>query len=407
MPYKNNSELPAQTEGLPAHAKDIWRKTFNSAAKEYGKKNEIRLFKIAWAAVKREYKRDENKKWIEKKGIKAASEETIKTHKYTTDDWVRIGKVDQGAVGNNTKRPLKIGLDAFKAAEGTWDGGRISINHGASFEGHTILDEKFDGEFLYAKFDEDVIRELNSPKCTGGSIEALDFEYDAKGVLIDMAGTGYGITYKGTNPICTPEMGCAGIVASLEDDIPTKDREEDAVITGGLDAVTEIEPQNHVISQKGGDREGMEDKKIDESVSYTGKQVDDRIEAALAEQKETLDNAHEVAITGQKTEYETKAETLKKDYDGKMEALKTEGNIEKEEAIKVAEEKATIIAELKHKGMLSEEAIKQVETLDLNALQVFNSLNIPAAVDTPLGIIAGVTKEEKTEMTDIITWGDK
>ena len=323
MPYPKNSDLPKSVrDALPEAAQVIYRNAHNSAGKLYGYKNEVRLSKIAWAAVKRDYEQDKDKKWVEKKGINAARASGTKRSKYEVDDWVPIGQPEQIAVGNNTKKVHKIGLDAFKAAEGTWTGGRISINHGDSWNGHSILDEKFDGELLYAKFDEEVINELNSPSCTGGSIEALDFVYDAEGVVTNMVGTGFSLTYRGANPLCTPEMGCAGIVASVTsfekpDDIPTY---KNASIEGGLEtAAEEIKSSDHVKSQIGGDRKNMGDKEVDKTVTYTSEQLGERIVAAVAEVTEAKDNERIAALGKQKEESDKEAETLKTETETKFE----------------------------------------------------------------------------------------
>jgi len=61
-PYSRNSELPGGVRNsLPAGAQTIYRKAFNSALKEYG--NEDTARKVAWAAVKRKYKKAEPK-WV-------------------------------------------------------------------------------------------------------------------------------------------------------------------------------------------------------------------------------------------------------------------------------------------------------------------------------------------------------
>lgn len=76
MPYNNNADLPdSVTKHLPKHAQDIYREAFNSAYKEYedkGKRqdqSETReevAHKVAWAAVKNEYKKDETGEWKRK-----------------------------------------------------------------------------------------------------------------------------------------------------------------------------------------------------------------------------------------------------------------------------------------------------------------------------------------------------
>jgi cation transport regulator len=65
MPYKTNADLPKSiTEHLPDHAQSIFRKAFNNAHEEYG--NEVQAFKVAWAAVKREYEKNEAGAWVKK-----------------------------------------------------------------------------------------------------------------------------------------------------------------------------------------------------------------------------------------------------------------------------------------------------------------------------------------------------
>lgn len=65
MPYDKNSDLPDSVKDhLPSHAQDIFREAFNSASDEY--KQEDTAFKVAWAAVKHEYHKDEDSgRWVE------------------------------------------------------------------------------------------------------------------------------------------------------------------------------------------------------------------------------------------------------------------------------------------------------------------------------------------------------
>lgn len=72
MPYSSKKDLPKQVQGLPDHAKSIFMAAFNSAMKDT--EDEERAFKIAWAAVKRKFKK-EGDKWVAKDGFE--SEETI------------------------------------------------------------------------------------------------------------------------------------------------------------------------------------------------------------------------------------------------------------------------------------------------------------------------------------------
>ena len=58
MPYENNTQLPDSVKKhLPKHAQDIYREAFNHALDEY--KEEIRAHKVAWAAVKNKYRKNE------------------------------------------------------------------------------------------------------------------------------------------------------------------------------------------------------------------------------------------------------------------------------------------------------------------------------------------------------------
>ena len=58
MPYKSNKDLHENVRGvLPQRAQTIFRKAFNAAYGQY--KQEIRAFKVAWSAVKKEYKKKE------------------------------------------------------------------------------------------------------------------------------------------------------------------------------------------------------------------------------------------------------------------------------------------------------------------------------------------------------------
>ena len=66
MPYKSNKDLPPRIRGvLPQGAQTIFRKAFNNAYKQY-KGNEVRSFKVAWAAVKKVYMKGPEKKWVKK-----------------------------------------------------------------------------------------------------------------------------------------------------------------------------------------------------------------------------------------------------------------------------------------------------------------------------------------------------
>ncbi len=60
MPYANNEDLPPSVrDHLPFHAQDIFRAAFNNAYEAHfddPHREEI-AFRIAWAAVKRKYRK--------------------------------------------------------------------------------------------------------------------------------------------------------------------------------------------------------------------------------------------------------------------------------------------------------------------------------------------------------------
>lgn len=69
MPYGSNFDLPPSVrEHLPEHAQDIFREAFNAAWDTYGERLEERealAFRVAWAAVKRTY-RKLGRDWVPK-----------------------------------------------------------------------------------------------------------------------------------------------------------------------------------------------------------------------------------------------------------------------------------------------------------------------------------------------------
>jgi cation transport regulator len=67
MPYGSNQALPSAVRAhLPVGAQNIYRAAFNHAFKRYGKSDEARAHRIAWAAVKRSYIRGTQGMWIRK-----------------------------------------------------------------------------------------------------------------------------------------------------------------------------------------------------------------------------------------------------------------------------------------------------------------------------------------------------
>lgn len=72
MPYDRKSDLPdGVRNNLPAHAQEIYRKAFNSAWEEYRNPEDRRgdadreetAHRVAWAAVKQEYHKEDGE-WV-------------------------------------------------------------------------------------------------------------------------------------------------------------------------------------------------------------------------------------------------------------------------------------------------------------------------------------------------------
>ena len=78
MPYKTDSDLPESVrDALPKHAQDIYRSAYTSAWDEYAAPSKLRggesrdeaAHKVAWAAVKDKYEKDDKTgKWQLKAG---------------------------------------------------------------------------------------------------------------------------------------------------------------------------------------------------------------------------------------------------------------------------------------------------------------------------------------------------
>jgi cation transport regulator len=69
VPYHALEELPPAVQRLPRHAQEIFRATFNAAWHSYADRTaseqEEAAFRVAWAAVKRRYRKS-GESWVEK-----------------------------------------------------------------------------------------------------------------------------------------------------------------------------------------------------------------------------------------------------------------------------------------------------------------------------------------------------
>ena len=74
MPYKDVDELPESVRNsLPRHAQDIYLAAYNNATEQYADPQKRRggasleevVHKVAWAAVKQEYRKDSRSRaWV-------------------------------------------------------------------------------------------------------------------------------------------------------------------------------------------------------------------------------------------------------------------------------------------------------------------------------------------------------
>lgn len=69
MPYATTPELPPAVRRLPTHAQEIFLEAFNSAWQSYAGRGpheqEQIAFRVAWAAVKKRY-RKQGETWVPK-----------------------------------------------------------------------------------------------------------------------------------------------------------------------------------------------------------------------------------------------------------------------------------------------------------------------------------------------------
>lgn len=66
MPYNSNKDLPKSITDhvTDEHGQTLFRKVFNNAYAEYN--DEEKAYKVAWAAVKKQYEKNDKGQWIKK-----------------------------------------------------------------------------------------------------------------------------------------------------------------------------------------------------------------------------------------------------------------------------------------------------------------------------------------------------
>lgn len=78
MPYKSVKELPENVKDLPKHAKEIYLSAFNAAWEDH-KDDEGAAHAIAWAAVKKQYKKNGDQ-WVAKESVQTLYNELIQEY---------------------------------------------------------------------------------------------------------------------------------------------------------------------------------------------------------------------------------------------------------------------------------------------------------------------------------------
>ena len=64
MPYERITSLPDSVkDNLPKHAQEIYKEAFNSAHDQYDG-DEERCHRVAWAAVKKKYHKNDKGNWV-------------------------------------------------------------------------------------------------------------------------------------------------------------------------------------------------------------------------------------------------------------------------------------------------------------------------------------------------------
>ena len=365
-PYLKNSDLPKSIRDvLPEAAQTIFRKAFNSASKQYGTEDEVRLMKVAWGAVKNIYKK-EGDKWVQKETQKGVSEAFVTSE----PEWLAVAKVGQRINYKDGSGAKILTEEALKNAQGTWKGNPILKNHGEVWDDYKILDEKVELPFLYVKVDTPVEAALRSNETTGASVDV-----DGMGIvgeeLTSMRGMGLSVLWDRL-PACTPEMGCASV----------------------NDANSEL---NY---HEGGGKEKM-GKEGEEPVTFTEDQAKAMVASAEARVTEERNNAHAVAITDLEKANETKIKELETEHETAVKAaedttVKLKDQIEGEKRIQV-----------KTKFNMDDEAAKSLDTFGAEQLDAMLGWTMPVAATAAAGISStSGGKEEEYKPIDTISWAE-
>lgn len=440
MPYKSNAELPESVRNsVPEHGQTIFRKAYNSAAKQYGTDNEARLMKVAWGAVKNVYeKKDE--KWVLKEGKSAISDAiTPQTHSHILDGWIPVAKVGQAVRMKNpedypdslpvvfpTAEGFEKAVETFKESKKK---GYVSKNHSEVLDGLEMLAQKFEYPFLYAKFNTEGEAAIKDPGSTGRSIDATVFGTEEY-LLTDFIVPGVSVLYEPHTPACTSEMGCASFVGVSK--VDTKIDFDLAVLNNKAELVKIRDVNLYLDKTQMKDEKSLKDALLGE-VAYLGYETicmflehdpslrigdilpsDTKpvhtIQIAISAKDKTELEYHggdikkmgkeeePVTYTGDQTKemiasavaevtekldnaHAVEVTKLKEEGETKIKGMETEQEAAIKEAQEAAFKRATLIEGFKQKYNPSEEVLKKVEELKTpeDMLEFLNAMETPAA----------------------------
>ena len=141
MPYTSVEDLPDKLKKLPIKAKTIFMNAFNASFEEFG---EERAFRIAWSAVKKKYRREENK-WVKK--LKGSFGNTREYRMKTDLSGAKAHYADFKF--GDTKMDLDGDVVPVKALYTKLDGMAGTLEHA------TVYDEEYIKEYGHNPFEDD------------------------------------------------------------------------------------------------------------------------------------------------------------------------------------------------------------------------------------------------------------
>src|SRR4030042_906129 len=166
MPYDKTFKMPTIPEGLPKEAVDILSSTYSNIRQKWteenpkdpeNEENKKSAASIAWAAVKKQYKKNEEGKWLKKDSVDnkdniEEDESEIEGIDFSASDIIDssdnyISGVQHYDVFDDTKRKLTTKM--AKRADGSLSGKTIVTNIGV---------------FMYRQKDGTIMREARYPE---------------------------------------------------------------------------------------------------------------------------------------------------------------------------------------------------------------------------------------------------